>query len=147
MPQPENTEVQALIARLQSSMNRAVEVFAAAQGEERSGHACSMSGDMNDLLLHNAEHEKMHYGQIADRRYSMGLIQRTPRQRYLAEWYRERAHLISLLLDLPDGALDVVTDEGFTTIRQIAEHVLFWDVDSVEHSAQRLQAMGGSEGS
>jgi hypothetical protein len=89
----------------------------------------------------------MHYGQIADRRYSMGLIQRSPRQRFLAEWYRERAHLISLLLDLPDSALDVVTDDGFTTIRQIVEHVLYWDVDSVEHSAQRLQAIGGSEGS
>lgn len=148
---PTNPQVQAYIRQLHTRMDRAVEVFSSATGEEPSEHVCAMNGNLNDLLAHNAEHEKMHLGQISDRRYAMGHIQRTPRQRFLAEWYRERAHLISLLLDLPDDALDVVTEDGFTTIRQIVEHVLYWDMDSVEHAAAQLssqpQAMGGTEGS
>ncbi len=130
-------EVQALIQRLQAQMDRAVEVLTPYKGEEPSDHICAMGGSVNDLLAHNAEHERMHYGQIADRRYALGLLQRSPRQRYLAEWYRERAALIALLLDLPDEALDRVTEEGQTTIRQIVEHVLYWDHDSVEHTAQK----------
>jgi hypothetical protein len=130
-------EVHELIRRLQAQMNRAVEVFSAYEGDEPSDHVCAMGGNIIDLLAHNAEHERMHYGQLADRRYSLGLLQRSPRQRYLAEWYRERAVLIALLLDLPDEALDRVTEEGQTTIRQIVEHVLHWDRDSVEHTAQK----------
>lgn len=138
----DNPEVRALIRRLQDQMNRAVEVFTPAEGSEKSAHGCAMGGNLNDLLAHNTEHERMHYGQIADRRYSLGLLQRTPRQRFLAEWYRERAALTALLLDLPDDALDKETDAGATTIRQIVEHVLFWDKDSVEDTAA-AQSPGG----
>ena len=134
--QSTTTKVQELIQQLQTRMNRAVEVFESREGSEPSDHGCAMGGNLNDLLAHNAEHERMHYGQISDRRYALGLLQRTPRQRYLAEWYRERAALIGLLLDLPDEALDAVTEDGQTTIRQIVEHVLYWDRDSVEHTAQ-----------
>jgi uncharacterized damage-inducible protein DinB len=146
----DNPEVLAYIRKLQETMNRAVEVLTHAEGSEPSDHPCAMGGNLNDLLAHNAEHERMHYGQISDRRYAMGHIQRTPRQRYLAEWYRERAALIALLLDLPDEALDTVTDEGATTIRQIVEHVVYWDVGSVESAASQLglppHATGGSDG-
>lgn len=131
-----SSEVGALIRRLQRQMERAVDVFSGLDGASPSAHVCAMGGNLNDLLAHNAEHERMHYGQIADRRYSLGHLQRDPRQRYLAEWYRERATLIALLLDLPDEALDAETEPGQTTIRQIVEHVLFWDLDSVEHTAQ-----------
>lgn len=129
------TEVDDLVARLQMQINRAIDVFSRLDGEEASGHVCAMGGTVNDLLAHNAEHDRMHAGQIADRRYSLGMLQRAPRQRYLAEWYRERAALISLLLDLPDEALDAPIDDGATSIRQIVDHVLYWDRDSVEHTA------------
>lgn len=141
----ENRQTAELIRRLQDQMNRAVDVFTRAEGSEPSSHPCAMGGNLDDLLAHNAEHEKMHAGQISDRRYSLGLLQRSPRQRYLAEWYRERAALIALLLDLPDDALDSVTEDGFTTIRQIVEHVLYWDKDSVEDSARLFEAQ--SQGS
>ena len=130
-----NPEVAALIERLQVQMNRAVDVFEDVEGTEPSAHPCAMQGNLNDLLAHNAEHEKMHYGQISDRRYALGLIQKSPRQRYLAEWYRERAALVALLLDLPDDALDKETEPGVTTIRKIIEHVLYWDKSSVEDTA------------
>src|SRR5579862_7579575 len=130
------TEVDELIARLQGQINRAIEVFSSRDGQEPSDHGCAMGGNLNDLLAHNAEHDRMHAGQISDRRYTLGTLQRDPRHRYLAEWYRERAALIALLLDLPDEALDAPTGEGETTIRQIVEHVLFWDQDSVEHTAR-----------
>lgn len=129
------TEVYELIKRLQTQMNRAIEVFSDREGTEPSEHVCAMGGTLNDLLAHNAEHDRMHAGQLADRRYTLGQLQRNPRHRYLAEWYRERAALIALLLDLPDQALDAQTGEGETTIRQIVEHVLHWDTDSVEHTA------------
>ena len=141
----DNAQVRALIGRLQEQMNRAVEVFTPVAGSESSAHGCAMGGNLNDLLAHNAEHERMHIGQIADRRYSLGLLQRTPRERYLAEWYRERAALTALLFDLPDEALDKVTDEGTTTIRQIVEHLLFWDKDSVEDTAAAAQASSGGQ--
>jgi hypothetical protein len=140
-----NPEVRALIARLQDQMNRAVEVFEGADGTVPSTHPCAMRGDLNALLAHNAEHERMHYGQLSDRRYALGLIQKDPRERYLAEWYRERAAFIGLLLDLPDTALDRETEPGVTTIRQIVEHVLHWDTDSVEDSARRLQEPSGGQ--
>jgi hypothetical protein len=116
-------------------MNRAVDVFEPLAGEAPCDHPCAMGGDINALLAHNVEHERMHAGQISDRRYGQGLLPRTARERFLAEWYRERAALISLLLDLPDSALDARPEEGVTTIREIVEHVLFWDQDSVEHVA------------
>ena len=131
-----NPEVAILIDRLQAQMNRALDVFEDIEGTELSAHPCAMHGNLNDLLAHNAEHEKMHYGQVSDRRYALGLIQKSPRQRYLAEWYRERAAFISLLLDLPDDALDKETEPGVTTIRQIIEHVLHWDKSSVEDTAK-----------
>lgn len=131
-----SSEVEALMKRLQDQMNRAVDVFSATEGTEPSDHGCAMGGNLNDLLAHNTEHDRMHAGQLADRRYSLGLLQRTPRQRFLAEWVQQRGVLISLLLDLPDAALDAVPGDGATTIRQIVEHVLFWDQDSVEHTAQ-----------
>lgn len=145
-----NPEVQALLLRLRQRMDRALEVFAGAEGPEPSDHGCAMGGSLADLLAHNAEHEKMHLGQISDRRYSLGLLQRTPRERYLAEWFRERAALMAMLLDLPDPALDAPTGDGETTIRQIVEHVLYWDEDSVEHTARMLhghpQRTGGTDG-
>ena len=137
-----NPEVAALIERLQSQMNHAVEVFADVKGGEPSSHPCAMDGTLNDLLAHNAEHEKMHYGQISDRRYSLGLIQKSPRERNLAEWYKERAALIALLLDLPDDALDKESEPGITTIRKIVEHVLHWDRSSVEDTAKNYGSGG-----
>ena len=133
-----NPEVTALIQRLRQRMDRAADVFSQASGSEVSGHGCAMGGAINDLIAHNTEHERMHAGQISDRRYSLGLLQKDPRQRYLAEWYRERASLIGLLFDLPDEALDQVPEDGSTTIRQVVEHVLYWDEDSVEHTARQL---------
>lgn len=134
----EGNEVRALIQQLQAQMDRAIDVLSEATGQEPSDHPCAMRGNLNDLIAHNAEHERMHYGQISDRRYALGHLQKDPRQRYLAEWYRERAALIALLLDLPDEALDAETEPGVTTIRQIVDHVLHWDRDSVEHSAKLL---------
>ncbi|WP_395094766.1 hypothetical protein [Armatimonas sp.] len=137
-----NPEVSVLIERLQQQMNRAVDVFTEVAGDEPSAHPCAMRGNLNDLLAHNAEHEKMHYGQISDRRYALGLIQKSPRERYLAEWYRERAALIALLLDLPDDALDKESEPGITTLRKIIEHVLHWDRSSVEDTARNYGSGG-----
>ena len=132
-----SSQTMELVAQLQEQMNRAVEVFSDRNGAEPSDHVCAMGGCLNDLLAHNAEHERMHAGQLSDRRYALGLLQRTPRQRFLAEWYRERAALIALLLDLPDEALDRTTGDGTTTIREIVDHVLYWDRDSVEDTARK----------
>jgi hypothetical protein len=68
----------------------------------------------------------------------MGVMQNDSAQRLMAEWYRERAILISTLLGLPDEALDRRPAEGETTIAEVIEHVLYWDKDSIDHAVAHV---------
>ena len=63
-------------------------------------------------------------------------MQGDPAQRLVAELYRERALLISSLIGLPDQALDRRPAEGETTIREVIEHVLYWERESVDHAME-----------
>ncbi|HZU05670.1 MAG TPA: hypothetical protein VFB73_06830 [Chloroflexota bacterium] len=80
-------------------------------------HRCSMGRGLRGLLVHNLEHERMHLGQVATQRYYLHEMQLATMSRLLAEWYRERANLISLLIGLPDEALDARSDREEWTIR------------------------------
>lgn len=135
---PQNPEVATLITRLQEQMNATLAVFDALSAPDLvrpDDHGCAVGGTLGGLLAHNIEHDRMHAGQVATKRWELGAMQGDGAHRLLAEWYRERALLISCLLGLPDEALDRRAEEGETTIREVIEHVLFWDRDSVEHAA------------
>jgi len=100
-----------------------------------------MGDGVRGLLVHNIEHERTHMGQVATLRFALKEMQRGHVHRFLAEWLRERVALVSVLIGLPDEALDTTHEEGEWSIRQNVEHVLYWEQDSVDHLAreQKLQ--------
>lgn len=95
-----------------------------------------MGDGVRGLLVHNIEHERMHMGQVANLRFALKEIQRGHVHRFLAEWLRERVALVSVLIGLPDEALDTTHEEGEWSIRQNVEHMLYWEQDSVDHLAR-----------
>ena len=44
--------------------------------------------------------------------------------------------MVSVLIGLPDEALDTTHEEGEWSIRQNVEHMLYWEQDSVDHLAR-----------
>jgi hypothetical protein len=136
-----NPEVSRLIARLHAQMNATLQTFdglMAGDLDRPDDHGCAVGGTLGGLLAHNIEHDRMHTGQIATKRWEIGAMQGDPALRLLAELYRERAVLISSLIGLPDEALDRRPAEGETTIREVIEHVLYWEYDSVSHAAAQV---------
>jgi len=132
-----NSEVSRLIERLQAQINTTLQAFdglTTGDLERPDDHGCAVGGTLGGLLAHNIEHDRMHTGQIATKRWELGVMQGDPAQRMLAELYCERALLISSLMGLPDAALDQRPAEGETTIREVVEHVLYWEHDSVDHA-------------
>ncbi len=139
--QPANPEVKTLINRLHEQMNATLAAFdalSAADLARYDDHGCAVGQTLGGMLAHNIEHDRMHTGQIATKRWELGMMQGDLAHRMLAEWYRERAMLISCLIGLPDEALDRRPEEGETTIREVIEHVLYWDRDSVEHAVENV---------
>ena len=60
------------------------------------------------------------------------------RARLLAESVTARAGLVAALLDLPDEALDRRPEEGATTIREVIEHVLYWERNSMAQTREKF---------
>jgi hypothetical protein len=138
---PHNPQVRRLIERLQTQMNATLQTFdglTVADLVRPDDHGCAVGGTLGGLLAHNIEHDRMHTGQVATKRWELGVMQGDPALRLLAELYRERAMLISSLIGLPDTALDQRPAEGETTIREVIEHVLYWERDSVDHAAAHV---------
>jgi len=136
-----NPEVTRLMERLQAQMDATLTMcrdLTPTDLDRSDDHGCAVGGTLGGLLAHNIEHDRMHAGQVATKRWELGVMQGDASQRLLAEWYRERALLISCLIGLPDEALDRRPADGETTIREVVEHVLFWDRDSMEHAAAHV---------
>ena len=139
MHHPQVTE---LICRLQAQMNRTLEILEGVTEEDLASpnaHGCAVGKTLGGLLAHNIEHDRMHTGQIATKRWEMGAMQGDSAHRLIAELVRERALLISSLIGLPDEMLDTRPEEGATTLREVIEHVLYWEQDSMEHTASLRQ--------
>src|SRR5947209_16590697 len=111
-------EVQALIERLVRSMVETVATLARlAEGDldQISGHACAMGGSVRKLLVHNLAHDRMHLGQIHEKRWALDRMQEGDRARLLAEMIQARAEIVAALVDLPDEALDRVAEGSATS--------------------------------
>jgi uncharacterized damage-inducible protein DinB len=106
-----------------------------------SGHPCAMGGTLRKLLVHNVAHDRMHLGQIHGKRYELDVLQESELARLLAENLVARAEIIASLIDLPDDALDRRPVDGATetTIREVVEHVLYWEKDSVDHTVAAVE--------
>jgi uncharacterized damage-inducible protein DinB len=144
----DNPQVKELIRRLQAQMNRTQEILDGIQAHDLDrpdDHGCAVGGTLGGLLAHNVEHDRMHAGQIATKRWELGVMQGDPAHRLMAELLRERALLLSALLGLPDEALDRRPAEDETTIREVVEHVLYWEGDSMEHAAANVLQSDGKQ--
>ena len=136
-----NPQVQELIRKLQDQFNRSLEILDEVDDQDLTlfdSHGCAVGKTLGGLIAHNIEHDRMHSGQIATKRWELNEMQSDSAHRLIAELCRERALLISTLIGLPDEALDRASAEGETTIREVVDHVLFWESDSMEHAAKNV---------
>jgi uncharacterized damage-inducible protein DinB len=137
-------QVNALIDKLYESLQQtvtALSVLSDAELDEPSSHPCAMGGVIHDLLAHNIDHERMHVGQVYTARYNLRKMQFSRVDRLVAETIRARAELIAALIGLPDDALDAPMPQDQWTIRQMIEHAIYWDRNSVDDLA-RTQLRG-----
>lgn len=137
-------ETRALIQSLQTAMNDALDQLTALTDEQLNdacshpcGHGPDEAASIWHLLANDIDHEKMHAGQILSLRHDLRLMQ-TPAARLLGEWLKERAALIGALVGLEDDALDRRASETEWSIREAAEHVLYWQRDSLAAGLQDL---------
>jgi uncharacterized damage-inducible protein DinB len=137
-------QVNALIEKLYASLQQTVAALAAlsdAELDELSSHPCAMGGAIHDLLAHNIDHERMHVGQVYTARYNLRKMQFSRVDRIVAETIRARAELIAALVGLPDDALDASMPQDQWTIRDMIEHAIYWDRNSIDDLA-RTQLRG-----
>ena len=99
-----------------------------------------MGGSVRKLLAHNLAHDRMHLGQIHEKRWALDRMQEGDRARLLAEMIRARADIVAALADLPDEALDQKSEGSATetSIREVIEHVLYWEENSMEQTRERF---------
>jgi uncharacterized damage-inducible protein DinB len=137
-------QVNALIDKLYASLQQtvtALSVLSDAELDELSPHPCAMGGTIHDLLAHNIDHERMHVGQVYTARYNLRKMQFSRVDRMIAETIRARAELIAALVGLPDDALDASMLQDHWTIREMIEHTIYWDRNSIDDLA-RTQLRG-----
>jgi uncharacterized damage-inducible protein DinB len=142
-----NPEVQQLIERLVRSMGETVATLARLEEgdlDRISGHPCAMGGSVRKLLVHNLAHDRMHAGQIHEKRWALDRMQEGDRARLVAELILARAEIVAALIDLPDEALDQKSEGSATasTIREVIEHVLYWEQNSMEQTREKFGAAG-----
>jgi uncharacterized damage-inducible protein DinB len=135
MGQQVNALVEKLYASLRQTMT-ALSVLSDAELDALSPHPCAMGGTIHDLLAHNVDHERMHVGQVYTARYNLRKMQISRVDRIIAETIRARAELIAALIGLPDDALDAPMPQDHWTIRQMIEHTIYWDRNSIDDLAQ-----------
>jgi uncharacterized damage-inducible protein DinB len=158
MARDEDTrEVRALVRQLEDGLRQTIDELLELDDDELQeacGHNCARGGTVWDLLTHNIEHERAHAGQVIGARDDLRLLQQSPLVRLVADFYVARAHLIATLFGLPDAALDREPQPGQWGVKQIVEHVLHWDRDSIDHLAaehrdrvsRRTSTREGAEG-
>jgi hypothetical protein len=104
-----------------------------------------MDGGVRRLLVHNAEHDRMHAGAVSGARYQARAMQESALGRLLRDWLRERVELVGQLLAAPDTVLDARGDGDEWTVREHVEHVLFWERDSIETAIADVHGSGRAE--
>jgi len=100
--------------------------------DEAREHGCSMNGGLRRLLVHNAEHDRLHAGTISNARYDARRMQESELARLLRDWLRERAELVGQLLVSDDSVLNLKVNGDEWDVRKQIEHVLYWEHDSVD---------------
>jgi hypothetical protein len=131
-------QVDGLVGLLLSSLVETLGVLAHLSDvelDDLSEHPCAMGGTVRDLLNHNIDHEQMHTGQVYSLRYSLKKMQKGQVDRLMAETLRARADLIASLIGLDDRDLDARKPDDDWTIREMIEHTLYWERNSIDDLA------------
>lgn len=141
-------DTRALIRALQDAINETLDALADLADDQLDAacsHPCGRGPDGGrsvwHLIANDIDHEKMHAGQILSLRHDLGVMQ-TQTARLLGEWIKERAALIGALIGLPEDALDRRTKPDEWSIREVVEHTLFWERDSL---AATLRDLAGGD--
>ena len=106
-------------------------------------HGCAMNGGIRRLLIHNAEHDRMHTGAVSTARFTAKQMQESELARLTRELIRERAELVGQLLQMPDELLDAKAPNDEWSIREHVEHTLYWEQNSMTQASTEL---GGEAG-
>src|SRR5581483_6204634 len=131
------SETRRLIRELQQAMNAPLDRLYALTEDDLAApcsHPCGKGPNgatsIWHLLANDIDHEKLHAAGILNARHDLRLMQTQP-QRLLAEWLKERAALIGTLIGLEDDQLDLRLREGEWSFREMVEHAIFWEEDSI----------------
>lgn len=106
-------------------------------------HGCAMDGGIRRLLVHNAEHDRMHAGAVSTARYTARAMQESELGRLTRDLLRQRVELAGQLLAMDDGLLDAKAPNDEWSIREHVEHVLYWERNSMGQIAEELAAREG----
>lgn len=129
------SETRALVRQLLSSMTETIDRLQELSDEdldEACSHGCAMGGGVRRLLVHNAEHDRMHTGAISNARFDEKVMQESELARLLRDWLRERTELVGQLLVAEDSVLELSAKGDEWNVRQHVEHLLHWEQDSVD---------------
>lgn len=101
-------------------------------------HGCAMNGGIRRLLVHNAEHDRMHTGAVSTARFTAKQMQESELGRLTRELIRERTELVGQLLQMPDELLDAKAPNDDWSIREHVEHTLYWEQNSMQQASSEL---------
>ena len=99
---------------------------------------CAMQGGIRRLLVHNAEHDRMHTGAVSTARFAAREMQEAELPRLVRELVRERAELVGQLLHMPDHLLEAHAPNDEWSIREHVEHTLYWEQRSLNEATTEL---------
>ena len=137
-------ESRKLVRELLGSITETVDALLAlddADLDHTCSHGCAQGGGVRRLLVHNVEHDRMHAGAISNARSQAHALQESELARLLRDWLRERVELAGQLLVTPDEALDLKAKGDEWSVRQHAEHVLYWERDTIETALREVAAV------
>ncbi len=109
-------------------------------------HTCAMDGGLRRLLIHNAEHERIHAGAISNARFTAKRMQESELARLIGELLRERVEVVRQVLLMDDSLLDAKPEKDEWPVRKHIEHLLYWEKDSMAAVARDL-AVTDAQGS
>ena len=141
------SESKELALQLLKQMNQTVERLLQFSDEDLGkavDHVCAMNGGFRRLLIHNAEHERMHAGTISNARFTARRMQESELALLIRELMRHRIEVAGQLLLMEDDLLDTKPEDGEWPVRQHIEHLLYWEKDSVDAIVRDLRKQGAS---
>ena len=140
----ESTELALRLLRQAADTIERLSAVADADIDFPTAHGCAMNGGVRRLLVHNAEHDRMHAGAVSTARYTARQMQESELARLARDLLRERTELVGQLLRMDDALLDAKAPNDDWSIREHVEHVLYWEENSMTQVGAELSQRDGA---